>query len=73
MGELISRGHSPEAKMSELCSFVRKVLTNVDMLRTLSATDHIVSPLNARRVVLINRTSEMWVRSPYLVAVDAGR
>ena len=47
IGELIASGHSLQTEMSDLCRFVRKVLTNVDMLRTLSATDHIVSPLNA--------------------------
>ena len=53
IGELIASGHSLETKTSDLCSFVSKVITNVDMLCTLSATDHIVSLLNACRVVLI--------------------
>ena len=55
ISELVISGNSLETEMSYLCSFVREVLTNVDMLRTLSAIDHIVSPLNACRVVLIHR------------------
>ena len=53
ISELNSGGHFLEIKMSELCSFVHKVLTNADMLRTLSATDDILSPVNALQVVLI--------------------
>ena len=66
IGELISGGHSLETKMSELCRFVHKVLPNVNMLRTLNAIDHIVSPLNAL-------ASEKWVRSPSPVAADEDR
>ena len=72
VGKLVIGGNALESEMSDLCRFVRKMLTNVYMLRTLSATDHIVSPLNACSVV-IKLASEMWVRSPYRVAVDAGR
>ena len=56
IGKLIIGGNVLESEMSDLCSFVRKMLTNVYMLRTLSATDHIVSPLNACRVVFIHRS-----------------
>ena len=52
IGKLVISGNSLETKM---CSFMRKVIKNVNMLSTLSATDHIVSPLNACCVVLINR------------------
>ena len=77
ISELISGRHSLETKRSELCRYVRKVLTNVDMLRTPGATDHILSPLNAlRSVVLIHLASEKWVRTPCPdspVAADEGR
>ena len=59
MGELIGCGHSVEMKMPELCSFIRKVLPDVDVLRSFSATNHIVGPLvvalDTRSVVFIHR------------------
>ena len=54
MGELIGCGHSVEMKMPELCSFIRKVLPDVDVLRSFSATNHIVGPLDTRSVVFIH-------------------
>ena len=68
VGQLIrvGGGRSLETKMSELCRFVRKVCTNVGVLCTLSAADHIVCPLNACRVVLINRRR----RGPYKPATE---
>ena len=52
IGELIGCGHCVE--MPELCSFMRKVLPDVNVLRSLSATNHVAGPLDARFVVLIH-------------------
>jgi hypothetical protein len=35
--------------------FMGEVLTDIDVLGTLASADHVVSPLDARRVVLVHR------------------
>ena len=58
IGEQIGCRHSGylETKVSELCRFVREVLPNVYVRCSLSATKHIVGPLDASCVVLIHRS-----------------
>ena len=49
--KLIGCRHSVQTRMPELCSFQRKVLPDVDVpvLRSFSATTHIVGPLDTHR------------------------
>ena len=51
IGELIGSRHPVETKMPELCSLMRKVLPDVGVHRSFSATTHIVGPLDTRSVV----------------------
>ena len=50
------RGAGPnQAQMSILDGFMSKVLADVDVLRTFSASNDVVAPLNAGIVILVDR------------------
>ena len=54
VGELIGGSNPDQTEVTILNRFVREVLANVDMLSTLSSTDDMVAPFNARIVVFID-------------------
>jgi hypothetical protein len=53
--KLLRGGYSNQAQVSVLDRFVGGVLSNVRVLCTLSASDDVVTPLNASLVVLVDR------------------
>ena len=53
--------------------FMREVLPNVDMLGSLPTADDVVTPLDARGVVLVTPESGSFGRSPCSLAGDEGR
>ena len=55
IGELIGCRHSLDMKVSVLCRFVCEELPNVDVICSLSATNHIIGPLDAYYAVFIHR------------------
>ena len=55
VGELEGRVDLDEPHLLPLDHFMGEVLADVDVLGTLASADHVVSPLDARRVVLVHR------------------
>lgn len=52
--ELIRCVHLDKLEVSQLNSFMREMLPDVDVLSPLTASDDIVTPLDAGRVVLVH-------------------
>ncbi len=53
--ELGRRGDSDEQHLAILNNFVGEVLPDVDVLGSLPSADDVVTPLDARRVVFVDR------------------
>ena len=49
--------------MAVLDIFMRKMIADVDMLRTLSSTDDIVAPFNAGIVILVYQGVAIWLEA----------
>ncbi len=62
VGDLILRRNLVQSHVAILDSFIRKVLSDVDMLDTLPTTDYVVRPFDARHVamLLLNLFWEFW-------------
>ena len=56
VGKLTSSVYLDEPHLLPLDHFMGKVLADVDVLGMLASADHVVSPLDARRVVLVHRS-----------------
>ena len=54
-GQLVLRRHLDQQHFSILDDFVGEVLPDVNVLGSLTAADDVVTPLNTRRVVLVDR------------------
>ena len=52
IGYLLGCIHLDQTSLTILDHFMRKVLADVDVLRTLPSADDVIAPLYARRVVL---------------------
>ena len=62
--ELLRSVDSNQAQVSILDRLVGKVLSDVDVLGTFSASDNVVAPFNAGIVVLVDRGPGLW-RKPH--------
>ena len=49
--------------MAVLDRLMRKMLADVDMLRTLSSTDDVVAPFDASVVILVHRGVAIWLEA----------
>ena len=54
--QLVDRVDANQLHLASLDHFVGEVLPNVDVLGALTSTDDVVSPLDARSVVLVHRS-----------------
>ncbi len=70
--ELLRGVDSNQAQVSLLDRFMGEVLPNVNVLGTLSASDDVVTPLNASVVVLIDRGPGFWSKSHAPQDMSAG-
>ena len=61
--ELLRRRDPEQAEMSVLNGLMRKMLADVDVLGTLSPTDDVIAPLDARSVILVDRRIFCWLKT----------
>ncbi len=61
--ELLRGVHSNQAQVSILDRLMGEVLSDVDVLGTLSASDDVVAPLKTSVIVFVDRSPRLWCKT----------